>query len=352
MSKRKIHKPLSLLAVLLSSSLTLQAKELSCDLCQNFDTCNQTIKDYSSELLKDVKNTTSSIEGQFPNDAVIVIDHLPYEITMSGEYFLSKDLTYDGDKFAISVGADRVSIDFQHHSITLTNENAKGIYAQNVDSLIIKDANINANRIVKSDSSAAIHFVQVHNSRIASCYTKNTSKGMFIESSTAIEITRSQLEAHEGDIEVVFPSPATLAGTGNGGGIWIDGSSSISIDSCSFIGADLQFDPTRTSFGLHVEGASSNIEVKNSTFSGWIGSLHIIEVDSMLVDGCLAISSPVSNLNIVQLGDCEEQNKANNVQINAKTLLMFSLFSLRAQIGALMAKPRPLQMPIAIAMSV
>ncbi len=318
MSKRNT---LPLLLAIVSSSLSLQAKELSCDLCQGFDSLSQQVKDYSNELKKTTVSTGSFIDKQFPDASCVVIDQLPFEITSSGSYVLSHDLSYHGDKSALSVNADRVSIDFQHHSITLTNGKAKGLYAQNVDSLVIQNANISASSIVKSDSSAAIHLVQVNNCSIESCYTKNTSRGIFLERSNACSINRSQLEAHEGDITVVFPSPATLAGTGNGGGLWIESSTNISLDSSTFIGADLEFDPTRTSFGLHVEGLSSNIEVKNCAFSGWIGTLHILEVDSMLVDNCILVSSPVSNLNIVQLGGCEEQNRANNVQIKNSTCI-------------------------------
>lgn len=282
-------------------------KEIS-EIESEFDECCQDIKKELTELV-------TLVNAQFPCDATTPIYTVPIVINEPGKYCVVNDLVYNGTASAILVKADNVSINFQNHSLTLTDSNAQGIHVLDVNEFELQNDVIKGSAIFKTSTSAAVHLENVNKATLKNIYTKNTTKGIEIENSSNVRVEFSQVEAHEGVVQLVFPSPATLAGTGNGAGIWIEGSQGVTVDSCAFVGADLVFDPSRTSFGLHVEGSSENITLTNSTFTDWLGSIHVLNVNGMLIDHCVAIASPVSNLNLVQLGSCDAENKANDVII-------------------------------------
>lgn len=298
-----------------SSSSSSASSASRCDAPREISEIESEVKDCCQTIQQEIAQIVAFLNSQMACDDVMVINSVPTVISASGKYCVTKDLVYNGPNTAITVTADNVSINFHNHSLTLTDSSAVGILAQNVSEFTLENDIITGSNIFRSSTSAAIHLDKVQKATLNNVYTKNTTRGIEISNSSDIRIVHSHVEAHEGNIEVIFPSPASLVGTGNGAGIWVSDSTSIEMDNCTFTGADLVADPTRTSFGLHVEGASENITLTNSSFTDWLGSIHVVQVNGLLVDHCNVNASPVSSFNMVQLGSCDEGNHANDVII-------------------------------------
>lgn len=287
----------------------------TCDARKDISEIESEVEECCEDIQRELTDVIQFVNTQLPCDEMLPICSVPVVLSEPGKYCVTCDLVYNGSAAAILVTADNVSINFHNHSLTLTDSNAQGVLVQNVNEFTLENDVIQGSAIFKSPTSAAVHLVGVHKATLKNIYTKNTTKGIEIENSVDVRVEYSRVEAHEGTVQVVFPSPATLAGTGNGAGIWIDGSHGVTVDSCAFVGADLVADPTRTSFGLHIEGNSENITLTDSTFTDWLGSIHALNVNGLLVDHCIAVASPYSTLNLVQLGGCGEENRANDIII-------------------------------------
>lgn len=287
----------------------------TCDARKDISEIESEVEECCEDIQRELTEVIQFVNTQLPCDDMLPICSVPVVLSEPGKYCVNCDLVYNGSAAAILVTADNVSINFHNHSLTLTDSNAQGILVQNVNEFTLENDIIQGSAIFKSPTSAAVHLANVHKATLKNIYTKNTTKGIKIENSVDVRVEYSRVEAHEGIVQVTFPSPATLAGTGNGAGIWIEGSRGVTVDSCAFVGADLVFDPARTSFGLHIEGNSENIILTHSTFTDWLGSIHALNVNGLLVDHCIAIASPVSNLSVVQLGSCAAENEANDVII-------------------------------------
>lgn len=295
-----------------SSGTDCNARDEISDLDSQFKHCCQDIKRLLTEVI-------SSINKEFPCDMVMPIDEVPIVISQSGKYCVTTDLTYTGPGAAIQVSASNVTINFHEHDLILTDPNAIGILVESANEFVLENDAIYGTSIFKTQTSAAVALFGVNKATLRNIFTMNTTKGIYIQDSTDIRVEFCHLEAHEGSIAPTFPSPYTLAGTGNGAGIWIGGSDGVYVDSCTFIGADLGFDPARTSFGIHIEEFSKNIELTNSTFNNELGSIHAIDVIGMLVDNCVATASTVSNFNIAQFGSCTSGEVASDLIIRNST---------------------------------
>jgi len=279
------------------------------------------IAEYRNHMKLHIDDIYNLVNNQAHAGKIKRISTLPVVLDKPGNYVVAHNLVYDGTNAAIRVTADNVHIDFQNHKLTLIHEAAVGIHAEDVESLQLQNIHIAGETLFKTATSAAIHLVNVTRAHLESVYTKNSTKGIFIEHSNSILVTNSQAEAHEGMIQVIFPAPATLAGTGNGGGIWVTNSENVGVDRCSFIGADLPFEPSRSSFGLHIDGDSKNIIVTNSSFLNWFGSIHAPSCTGLVIDHCSANNSQYSNFNVVQLGAAAAGMTANDVIIRDSCLI-------------------------------
>ncbi len=283
------------------------------ELDSEFDSCCKDIQDELTQI-------EDFIDTAFTCDDVHPINQVPILINQPGKYCVIKDLVYPGTDAAITVVADNVSINFHNHDLVLTNGKSQGVVAKNVSEFVLENDAIFAETVCMFDTSVAVHLINVKKATISNIFTKNTTKGIWIDNSSDVLVKNSHLDSHEGTVQIVFPSPATLAGTGNGAGIWVNNSSGVEIDTCTFIGADCPFAATRTGFGLHVEENTKNLILKNSSFSNWIGSIHAPSVTGMLIDDCVAINSLNSSLNVVQLGSCSDE-QANDVIIRDSTFI-------------------------------
>ncbi len=295
-----------------SSGTGCNGRDEISDLESEFKSCCTGIKRLLTELI-------SQINKEFPCDMVMPIDEVPIVISQSGKYCVTTDLTYTGPGAAIQVSANDVTINFHEHDLILTDPNAIGILVENANEFVLENDAIYGTAIFKSSTSAAVALFGVNKATLRNIFTMNTTKGIYIQDSTDVRVEFCHLEAHEGSIAPMFPSPYTLAGTGNGAGMWVAASSGVYVDSCTFVGADLGYDPARTSFGLHVEETSKNVQLTNSTFNNLLGSIHATNVIGMLVDSCVATASTVSNFNIAQFGSCTSGEVASDLIIRNST---------------------------------
>ncbi len=297
---------------------------------QSSSSCTCSVRDEVSELHSDVKNCCTKLKEDIaeifdtlnatsPCSQVQVIDMVPFVITTSGKYCVTKDLVYNGAGAAITVQADDVSINFHNHSLTLTNSAAEGILVQDVREFTLENDMIAGSSIFRTPTSAAIHLQRVTKATLKELYTLNTTKGIFIEDSRAVDVLHAHLEAHESD-DTTPPSgpsiaPLTIVNNAVGAGIWIQNSQDVSVQDCHFQSPDLDFSAVRVNVAFHVEGDSENISLLGSTFSEWYSSINVLKVNNLLVDGCDIKAATNSSLHGIQIGDCLEGNSANGIII-------------------------------------
>ncbi len=299
-----------------SSSSSCDACSDLSELASDFEECCEDIKHELTELLE-------FLQTQFPCEMTKVINTVPVIISESGKYCVTTDLVYNGPNTAILVTADNVTINFHNHSLTLTNNLAQGIVAQDVSEFTLENDIIQGSTIFQTATSAAVHLVRVNKATLKNLYTKNTTRGIFIEDSTDIEVLHSLLEAHESSD--LTPPPSTTAsflvlGSGNGAGIWIAGSTGVTVDACTFQSATIEnYNPFRTNTAIHVELASENISIFNSSFFDWFCTINVLQVEGLLIDHCVVKANIFSSFHFVQLGDCDETHTANDAIIRNST---------------------------------
>ncbi len=293
----------------------------SCNARSEISEIESEVEECCDDIKQQLIDIVNFLHEKLPCDAMIPICTVPVVLNESGKYCVTCDLVYTGNGAAITVAADNVSINFHNHSLTLTNCGAQGVLAENVNEFTLENDIIENSTICTSETSAAVHLNNVNKATINNIYTKNTTKGVWIENSIDVLLQYSQFDSHEGEVEVVFPSPATLAGTGNGAGVWVANSKGVTIEYCTFVGADLEFAPDRTAFGLHIEATSENITVTNSTFTNLLGSIHALSVNGLLIDHCVAVASVNSSLNVAQFGSCDEGDEANDVIVRDSSFI-------------------------------
>ena len=298
--------------------VTLQAdskKSGSCHMTKELSELESEFESCFNDIEAELNVVAELIDTDSPCGNVIPIFQVPVVISQSGKYCVTADLVYPGTGAAITVLADNVTINFHNHDLTLTDGTSTGILVQGVHEFVLENDIIQAVSVCKSPTSVAVHLLDVTKATINNIFTKFTTKGIWIDNSTDVLVEHSHLDSHEGTVQFVFPSPATMAGTGNGAGIWVNNSSGVTIDYCTFVGPDCPFDAGLTTFGLHVEADSTNVILTNSTFGfTQLVLIHALNVNGMLIDHCVAVASPSSSLNVVQ--------RAAALQVKMQTMLL------------------------------
>jgi parallel beta-helix repeat protein len=236
-------------------------------------------EDCCNDILQALSQVQGFIERKFPCSPSQVIDHVPFTITEPGKYCVKSDLVYNGSGAAITVSADNVAINFFNHSLTLTNSAAQGILVLNVSEFSLEDDIIQGASPFNAPTSAAVVLQKVQKASLNNVYTKNTSVGVDLELSQDVQITYSQFEAHEA--------------TTKGAGVWINGSSDIHMDFCTFNGQSTPL----TSYGIHMEGDTNNVYVDNALFINWQDSINVTSVTDLIVDHTLAMDLQLGNAN-------------------------------------------------------
>ncbi len=291
----------------------------SCDVRDEISELDSQVKACCTDIKRLLTELLNFVHTAYPCDPIIPIDTVPVLLAESGKYCVTTDLTYTGPGAAIQVSASNVHINFHNHDLTLTDPAAIGILVENASEFVLENDSIQGTSIFKTSTSAAVSLLGVNKATLRNVFTKNTTKGLFLVDCTDVLVEFCHFDSHEGTITPIFPSPATLVGTGDGAGVFVSGSNGVTVDTCTFVGANLGSDPTRTGFGVHIEENAKNFTLKDSAFSNLLGSIHAVSVDGVLVENCTFNASTVSNFNIAQFGSCELGTVADNVIIRNAT---------------------------------
>lgn len=282
-----------------------------CDVCSDLSELESEVAKCCKSIKGQIYTLLRFLKAEFPCNAPIAIDHVPYTITESGKYCVTRDLVYSGTGAAITVNANNVTINFHSHSLTLNNSAAVGVLAQNVSEFTLENDIIKGAAMYKTATSAAVQLTSVQKAKLTNIYTFNTTKGVKIENSTDVLIENSLLSTHEG---LTVPNTASI-----GAGIWVDASTHVVVDGCTLQGAVLS-SPLATgeaSNAILVQGASEDIVIKNSTFKNWLSTITLNQVTGALIENCQADASPLSKSNLLELGSMT--SKANDVTIRNAT---------------------------------
>lgn len=245
------------------------------------------IEDSYQDIVGQFSQVEGLLKASLPIDTLFVVNQLPLTISQPGKYSVTKDLVYNASGPAITVACDNVSINFHNHTLTLNDVTSVGVLAKDCHEFTLE------NEVIQSTSSTALHLINVNKATINNVYTKSSTNGVTIENCQDVQLFSSQFAL--------------------GGGVVINGSSHVAIDSCTFNGIN-------SAYGFHVEGESEEIIITNSTFNDCLSSIHAINVNGMLIDSCHLTASPTSTLNLVQLGSSDTGCLANDVIIRNSTL--------------------------------
>ncbi len=286
----------------------------SCDVCKEVSELDSEASSFCHDVKKDIDKVFEALENTIGCDATMAISEVPVVISQPGKYCVTQDLVYNGSLAAITVTANNVSINFYNHSLTLTNENAQGIFVQNASEFTLENDIIQGSSLFQTDTSAAIYLSNVSKAHLVNLYTMNTTKGIWIQNSSDVLIERSFLEAHESSDFIPPVAPfATTSNPNNGGGVRIENSSGITVDKTVFLAPTLE-DQYQTDVAFYVVG-SSNITLKNSQIYNWLSSIDALSVDGFLIEGCEAIANVYSENHLVQLGDVAAGSVAHDIII-------------------------------------
>ncbi len=294
-----------------TSSTSSSSSSSSCDICSDLSELKSDVSGCCKDVTSGLVNILSVLEADFPCSAPIAISSVPIVIRTSGKYCVTTNLVYNGAGAAITVAANNVSINFHNHSLTINDSTAVGVLAQDVSEFTLENDIIQGSSIFKTPTSAAVSLIDVQKATLKNIYTFNTTKGVHILNSNDVLVQNSLLNTHEG---TSVPTAASI-----GAGILIDGSTSVVVDSCTFAGAGLAPGNNEASNAILVQGASSAVMVKTSSFNNWMSTFTINEVTGMQIQDCLAVASPVSNSNLLQLGTAT--TAANDITIQNSSFI-------------------------------
>lgn len=313
-----VQKAISLIKQKRAASSISMPDSQSCHARTEISELDSQVDSCCNDIKKELGDVVDFIHSKFPCDAMIPICEVPVVIDEPGKYCVTCDLVYDGTGAAITVHANNVQINFQNHSLELKNCAAQGVLAENVREFTLLNDIIESSQMCLSTTSAAVHLLNVDKATIDNIYTKNTSKGVWVENSEDVRIQFSHFEAHEGPPAHVLQCTPTTQGAGDGAAVWISGSTGVTVDSSSFVGSPVV--ANSASFGVHIEAASKNITLTNDTFTDWVSSINATDVQGFLVDHCVAIASPNSTVNVMQLGTCNS-GSANDVIVSNSSFI-------------------------------
>jgi len=199
-----------------------------------------------------------------------------------------------------------VTINFNNHSLFLTNPAATGIYAEDVEEITILNDKISTPNVSDSETSYAIHFVGVTKATIDNIFTENTLFGVGLDNCEDVLETNSHHSNH--------------IGSDLGTGVITSDSQAISLDNVVFEGnsGENQF----ASAGIAFLGGS-NYSVTNSKFDDVDLGLFSL-VNGLIIDNCLFTAPSTSFFNAIQLGGTT--SSANDTIIRNTTVINHDAF--------------------------
>lgn len=177
------------------------------------------------------------------------IHSLPFTISKSGKYCLSKDLLYSGDSIAIVIQATTVELDLNNHNLLINNPNAIGISVNDSSNVSIKNGTI-VLLTEQTDESIGVGVSISDSNKVAleNLFISNFSFGIVIVSSTEISLlkVRSQnaLQSNLSTTEVrglnlknvFFINDATVIGTA---GVALRRTNEVNVYNSNFINSDI-----------------------------------------------------------------------------------------------------------------
>lgn len=267
LKQRKLHGP--------GEESTSTSTELS-ELESELRSCCREIKALLEEILEIERAETVC-------GTPIPISSVPFTITTSGKYCVTKDLTFAGAGAAITVLASNVTINFNDHSLTLTG-GGTGILVQNANEFVLLNDVIQAVPRSTAITSIGVHLSNVAKATITNIFTLNTYRGIQIDTgSEDVLIENSLLKGH------------------SSAGVLIDGASQdITIQHSALDGLNLGVGQ----IGIWYRSSSENMIVQESTLTGWDRSIFADQATNLKIDEVLAIgASDATFTSIVQLGD-------------------------------------------------
>lgn len=280
-----------------------------CSICSELSSFESDIKHCCHSLHRDLQAILQEIVAESACPASIAIASVPYVISQSGKYCVTEDLVYSGTAVAITVTASNVSINFNNHSLSLTNPAAIGIEVQGNEFLLENDI---ISGPTGSSTSAAIFLNGVNKATISNVYTQNTTFGIEMINANDVLVENSLFQNHTG---LVSEDPHTM-----GAGVWVETSTGVMIDSCTFEGITAAPVDGQMADGLYITG-SNNVSVTNSSFSDWLTSIWVDSATAINIENCFAIPSQFSTASLVQIGDVFSGSIVNDLVIRNSTFM-------------------------------
>ncbi|MCE5294266.1 MAG: right-handed parallel beta-helix repeat-containing protein [Chlamydiales bacterium] len=305
-AKHKHYKPKHKIHHVSSSD----SSDADCNFCPQISELESEVAKCCSAIKTQIIALLRFIQAEFPCDAHIAINNVPYVISQSGKYCVTRNLVYNGSDAAITVNANNVTINFENHSLTLNDPAAQGILVQDVSEFTLENDIITGSSLFRTSTSAAVALVGVQKATLTNIYTANTTKGVMIEGSNDVRIENAFFQNHEG----LATTSATI-----GAGVWVDASSSVTIEASRFVGANLHapLPAGEASNAILVQGDSSNVTVQNSSFTNWLSTMTFNQINGALIDHCTVQASGLSTSNMLQLGSMTTE--ANDITIMSST---------------------------------
>jgi hypothetical protein len=239
------------------------------------------------------------LNAKFPCSPSIPISSVPFTITASGKYCVTQDLIFSGAGAAITVLASNVTINFENHSLTLTNPTATGILASGVNELeILNDViELASPTVPTAITSAAIRLINVIKAHIDNVFTRRTLYGIYATGSEDIIITNSEHRDHPGIL---------IAGVSvSGSGIRVESGNGITIDNTTISGTfGAPLDPNNPVFsiGIEIRNSSKSVIIKNVNIPLIDLGIGLFSVDNVIIDNTNINLSSFTFFNFIQTG--------------------------------------------------
>ncbi len=147
----------------------------------------------SKQRDKQIARSSSSSDSE--TDCVVCgkvtpIFSVPFTITESGKYCLTKNVTYSGSSAAIVIAANNVSLDLANHSITLTSPST-GISIANVNEVAISNDALTFQSNTNAVGGLGIHVINSQKITLDNNLLSLFEVGLLIENSVEVAVNDS-----------------------------------------------------------------------------------------------------------------------------------------------------------------
>jgi parallel beta-helix repeat protein len=248
-----------------NSRLLYQIKDILCCCCL--------------KLSSQITAGFNDINSRLTCESTIPITTVPVVINKSGNYCITKDLVYEGNRAAISIAATNVNLNFNNHTLTLKNKNGMGVLI-GANKVGVENGRIISQTLhAATEGSSGLLVISSNNVRISNMFVNGGSQGVRIVSSSAVNINNSYFNnAIRAGIMMLFARAVT-------------------IDQVSCIG---------NATGIFLFKNCENCQISNSTVINGSGSFFCIaplSIKGLTIDNCLLeVTDPLSSYSIMQLG--------------------------------------------------